>query len=199
MSVRVILDRLVKGLEYKWVIIPVADHIGNDTPVVEVQNCTEIDLVDLDALIPFELRYIRKPLLVGSLGVKLPAQQVFSNILRISGTSGATMIAVFDRGFNIALSANPQNSFVVDMNAVVMEKIVTDAAISFVRTFCVNFLYFLRQLFIFSSSGTFSTGQPPIICCPGYLEQCTGCLYCRSVFSAMFLDRSVNMALPYLR
>ena len=53
MSVRVILDRLVKGLEYKRVIIPVADHIGNDTPVVEVQNCTEIDLVDLDALIPF--------------------------------------------------------------------------------------------------------------------------------------------------
>lgn len=199
MGVRVVLNSFVKCLEYKRVIIPVADHIRNNTPVVEIQNCTEIDLVDLDALIPFEFRYICEPLLVWCLGVKLPIQQVFSNILRIPGTPGTAVIAVFDRGFDIVLSANSQDSFIVDMNAVVMQKIIVDAAISFVRTFYVNFLYFLRKLFIFSSSGTFSTRQPPIICRSGYLEQCTGFLYCRSVFSAMVFDCSVNMALPYLR
>ena len=199
MGVRVVLNGFVKGAEYERIIVPVADHIGNDAPVIEIQNCTEIDLVDLNALIPFKLRYIRKPLLVRCLGVKLPAQQVFSDILRIPGTSGTAVIAVFDCGFDVVLPANSQDSFVVDMNAMVMEKIVIDAAIAFVRTFCVNFLYFLRKLFIFSSSGTFSAGQPPIICRPGYLEQCTGFLYGGSVFSAMVLDCSVNMALPYLR
>ena len=72
MSIRVFLDSLVKCFEYKRVIIPVADHVGNDAPVIEIQNCTEIDLVDFDTLIPFELRYICEPLLVGCLGVKLP-------------------------------------------------------------------------------------------------------------------------------
>ena len=199
MGVRVVPNSFVKGLEYKRVIIPVADHIGNDTPVVEVQNCAEIDLVDFNSLIPFELRYICEPLLVGRLGVKLPTQQVFGNILWISGTSGTAVITVLDCGFDILLSTNSQDSFVVDMNAVVMEKIVMDAAIAFVRIFCVNFLYFLRKPFIFSRSGTFSARQPPIIRRSGYLKQRTGFFYSVSVFSAMVLDRLVNMALPYLR
>ena len=199
MSIRVIVYRIVKCFENQQIVIPLADYKRNNASVVKIQNCTEIDFAHFGPLVPLKLGNICEPFLIGCLGVKLPTQQIFSNILRIPGTPGTAVIAVFECGFDIVLSTNSQNSFVVDTNAVVMQKIVIDAAISFVRTFCVNFLYFLRKLFIFSSSGTFSTRQPSIICCPGYLEQRTGFFYCTSVFSTMVLDCSVNMALPYLR
>ena len=49
MCIGVCLHRTVKGLENQRIVIPVADHVGNNAAVAEVQDCTEIDFVDLNA------------------------------------------------------------------------------------------------------------------------------------------------------
>ena len=51
----------VKGLKDQGIIVTVTDHKGNNTTVIEIQDGTEIDLVYLDAFIPFELCYIGQP------------------------------------------------------------------------------------------------------------------------------------------
>ena len=53
MGIRIRLDSLVKGLVDKWIIIALADHIGHDAPVIEIQNGAQIELVYSNPLIPF--------------------------------------------------------------------------------------------------------------------------------------------------
>lgn len=90
-------NRLVKGFIHKWVVIMFTECIGHNTPVTEIQDCAQIELVYHDSLIPFELGYISKPLLVWSVCIELAVQKIFGNILRIFGPPGATTVIVFHR------------------------------------------------------------------------------------------------------
>ena len=102
-GIGVALNSLLKGLKHQRIVIPVTDHKGDDASVVEVQNGAEIDLVDLNALIPLELRYIREPLFIGRCSVEIPIQHILSNVLRIPGPPGTAVITVLDCGFDILL------------------------------------------------------------------------------------------------
>ena len=59
---------------------------------------------------------------------------------------------------------NSQNPFIVNMNAVVVAKIIVDATIPLVRALHINLLNFLCNLLIFYGPGAFVAGQPPVIC-----------------------------------
>lgn len=107
MGVRIFLHSFVKGLEYKRVVISVSNHKGNDAPIIQVQNGAQIDLVDFNAFVPLELRYIGQPFLVGGLGMEVPTQYIFCNILRILRPPCTTMVAVLDGGLDIFLAADP--------------------------------------------------------------------------------------------
>ena len=71
MCVRISFHSLVKGFVDKWVIVAIAQHIGHDTPVTQIQDGAEIKLVNHDPLIPFEFSHIRQPLLVRLVRVEL--------------------------------------------------------------------------------------------------------------------------------
>ena len=83
MCVRVGLNGPVKGFEYKRIVVALTDRIGHDASVTEVQDCAQIEFMDIYPLIPSELRHICKPLLIGFVSIKLAVQQVFSNVLGI--------------------------------------------------------------------------------------------------------------------
>lgn len=95
MGIRVTLNCLIKGLANEWIIVPFAETIGRNAPVIKVQDGTQVEFMCLKSFIPFEFCCIGKPFLVGLCGVKLTIQQIFGNILRTPGLSGTTMIIVF--------------------------------------------------------------------------------------------------------
>lgn len=74
MGIRVGFNSLVKGLVDKGIIIALTQHIGHNAPVTEVQNGTQVEFMYLNALVPFELRHIRKPFLIRFLRVELAVQ-----------------------------------------------------------------------------------------------------------------------------
>ena len=55
MGIWICLNCLVKGLENQRIIIVLAEYIGHDAPVTEIQNGAQIGLVNLGSLIPLEL------------------------------------------------------------------------------------------------------------------------------------------------
>lgn len=83
MCIGVCLHSQLEGLEYQRIVIPVADGIGHDALVEEVQNSAEIELVHRHACIPFELTYIGQPFFIGLVGMKLTVQNVLGHNLRL--------------------------------------------------------------------------------------------------------------------
>ena len=169
MGVWVFLQSLVKGLEYKWIVVSVPNYKGNNAPVIEVKNGAKINLVDFNTFIPLELRYIGQPLFVGCLGVEVPVQHILCNVLRVLCPSCAAMIAVLNGGFDIFLPADPQNSLIVDMNIVVVAKIIIDTAITLVWAIRMDLLNLFCDCFVLNGSGAFVAGEPPVIRSSGYL------------------------------
>ena len=96
-----------------------------------------------DPLIPFELRHIGKPLLVGLLGKELTIQQIFSQILRILGPPGTSVIAVFDGRFDASGPADAKDALVVDQDSVIMPQLVIDPAVALIRAVHVDLLHLL--------------------------------------------------------
>ena len=76
MGIRDGLNSLMEGLVNEWIIVPFAENIGHDTPVTEIQDGTQIELMYLNALIPFELRHIGQTFLIRFLCMELAVQEV---------------------------------------------------------------------------------------------------------------------------
>lgn len=146
MCIRVCRYRTVKGLENQRIVIPFADHVGNNAAVTEVQNCAEIDFVNLNAFIPLEFRNVGKSLFIRLVRMKVPIKQIPGHKLRILCLSGAAVAAVLDGGLDALDTANPENTLVVYMNVVVMPEIVIDTAVTLVWAFRVDLLDFLCNL-----------------------------------------------------
>lgn len=120
MCVRISLNCLVESFENQRIIVALAEHIGHDAPVTEIQNGAQIEFVNLSSLIPFEFCYIGEPLFVGLYGIELPVQKIFGNILRILRLPGTSTIVVFHGRAYISGSANTEHPLVINMNAMVM-------------------------------------------------------------------------------
>ena len=80
MGIRDGLNSLMEGLVNEWIIVPFAENIGHDTPVTEIPDGTQIELMYLNALIPFELRHIGQPFLIRFLCMELAVQEVGDEI-----------------------------------------------------------------------------------------------------------------------
>ena len=198
MSVRIGLYGPVKGLKDQRIIVAITDHKGNNTTVIEVQNSTEIDLVHLNALIPFELCYIGQPFFVGFLCMKIAVKKILGYILWIFCMPRAAVVVVLDGGFDALSPADAKNSFVVYMNMLVVLQIVIDATVALVRVLHVDLLDLLRNLLVLHGPGAPFTGCPTKIGRSGNMQELTGCLN-RIVFLCMaFLYSSVQVRLPYL-
>jgi hypothetical protein len=171
MCVRIGLHRLVKGFENQRIVVAFAEYIGHNTPVTEIQNGAQIELVGFVSIIPLKFCHVGEPLLIGLCGIELPIQKVLSKILRIFRLPGAATVAVLDRGADIPGPADTKHSLVVDMDTVVMTQIVIKPPIALVRTFCVDLLNLVRKSFIFGSSLAQLPGIPFVVSRASYMEQ----------------------------
>ena len=149
MCVRIGLHSLIKSLENQRVIVAFTKYIGHNTPVTEIQNGAQIELVNLASLVPLEFCYISEPLLIGLCGIKLPVQKIFGKILRVLRLSGAATVVIFHGRADIFDPADAEHPLVIDMDTAVMAQIVVEPPVSLVWAFGM-------ELFEFSASRLFS-------------------------------------------
>lgn len=199
MRVWVCLHSLVKGLEHQRVIVAVGYDIGHNAPIAEVKNGAEIDLMDFNTLIPFELCYISQPLFIGFGSIKLPIQNIFGKILRILCFSGAAVAAVLDRGLDVPDTADSQHALVIDTDAVVVLQVIVDTSIALVRASAVDLFDHFSDAFIFDSPLAQLARCPLVVCGMGHMEQVAHRLHWILLFCVLFADGRVEMGLSYLR
>ena len=159
-SARIGLHSLVKGLEYKRIVIVIPQHIGHNAPVIEIQNSAEIDLVYFATLIPLELGHVGQPFLIRLFRIELSIQKVFSQILMVLGLPGTAVLTVLHGRPNISGPADTKHSLVIDMDTVVMAQIIIEPTISLVWAFRMNFLDLICQpLILCGSAAPLSSGS----------------------------------------
>jgi hypothetical protein len=81
------------------------------------------------------------------------------------------MVIVFDSGFYIFCPTNPQNPFVIDMDAMVMPQVIIDTAIALIWAFHMNLLNFFGKLPILSGSAAQFAGAPLVVSGTSHTEQ----------------------------
>ncbi len=164
MGVGVGLCRSVKGLEHKRVVIALANHIRDNTPVIQIQNSAKIQLVLLHALIPLELRHIGQPFFVRFGCLKLAVEKIVCQILRIFCSPCTAVAGILYCGMNVSCPAYTQNPLVIDLDAVIMFQIIPNAAVTLVRTLFVDALNDLGKLFIPGCPVALLAGSPFVVC-----------------------------------
>ena len=189
----------VEGLEYQWIVIPVAYHISDNATVIEVEDRAEINLVYLDALIPFELCYIGQPFFVRLVRMEVAVKKIFSNILRILCPPCTAMVIVLDGGLDALGPTDAKNALVVHMNVMIMAEIVIDAAVALIRALHVDLLDLLRKLLVLHSPGALFPGRPAKVGGSRNVQQLTGRLNRIAFLCMAFLNSAIQMGLPYLR
>lgn len=198
MSVRIGFHGPVKGLKNQGIVIPVTYDMGNNTTVIEIQDRAEIDLVYLEALIPFELCNIGKPLLIWLVRVEVSVKKILSYILWVLCPSCAAVVIVLDGGLDALSPADAENALVVHMNMFVVTQVVVDTSVAFIRALHVDLLDLLRKLLILRIPGTQFPGCPTKIGGAGNVKQFTGCLNRIVLLCMAFPYSSVQMRLPHL-
>ena len=199
MCVRIGFNRLVEGFENQRIIVALTEHIGHDAPVTEIQNGTQIELVYLSSLIPFEFCYIGKPLLVGLCGIELSVQKILGKILRIPRLPGTSTVVVFHGRAYISGSADAEYPLIINVNAMVMAQVVIESTVAFIWTFLVNLFNLVRKAFILRSSPAQFSGCPFVVGRTSHMEQFASQFNGITLFSLCFPDGSIDMALSYFR
>ena len=197
MGIRISFHCLIKCLVDEGIVITLTQRIGHDTPVTEIQNGTQIELMYLKALIPFELRYIGQPFLIRLCGVKLAIQKVFSNILRVLSLPGAAMAIIFHSRSYVPGTADAQYPLVIYMDTMVMTQIIIESSVTFIWAFLVDLFDLVRKAFILRRSPAQFSGCPFVVGRTGYMEQFAGRFNGKSLYLMALFNGYVNMALSY--
>ena len=100
-------------VEYNRVVVAVTNNIRNDTSVIQVEDCTQIDFVDFNTFIPFELCNIGKPFHIWLWCMKITLEYIFSHILQIGSVTGTAVVAVLNGRLDLLCLADSQNALVV--------------------------------------------------------------------------------------
>lgn len=140
MSVRIGFHSPIKGLVDKRVIIALTEHIGHDAPVAKVKDGAEIELVYGNTLVPFELRHVSKPFLIGLVRVKLAIQKILRNVLWVPGISCTAVAGVLDGGFDVPGPADTQHTLIVDMDAMVVTQVIVEPSVALIRAVLMDLL-----------------------------------------------------------
>lgn len=95
MYIGVLLNRFVKGVEHQFIIIAGSNFICHNPSVIEVKDCTEVQLVYLLAIIPLEFRHIGQPLLVRLVRMEIAVQNVLCGDFRDRWCVAVTLFAAY--------------------------------------------------------------------------------------------------------
>lgn len=130
--------------------------------------------------------------------MELAVQQVFGNMLGILRMSGTTVVVVFHGRAYIFSPADAQYPLVIDMDAVVVAKVVVEPSVAFIRAFRMDLLKPASQIFIFRFPAALLSRRPFVVGRTGYMKQRTSRFDGIPFFLMALLNCRVNMALPYL-
>ena len=83
MGIRAGLYSLIKNFVDKRIIIAFAKRIRHDTPIIQVENGAEVELVYRNSFIPFELCYISQLFFVRFVRMELMVEDILCSILGI--------------------------------------------------------------------------------------------------------------------
>ena len=138
--IRIFQNSFIKRVKNQLVVISVTNNIADDSPVTQIENRTQIELVDNWTFTPLELYYIGQPLFVGMPRPELSVQKILCCYLRVRGISGTALLSEFYGRLDMKHLAEIQDTFVAGSDIVVLFQIITDAAMSFVWMFLINLL-----------------------------------------------------------
>mgnify|MGYP004547096413 CR=1 FL=1 len=138
--IRIFQNSFIKRVKNQLVVISVTNNIADDSPVTQIENRTQIELVDNWTFIPLELRYIGQPLFVGMPRPEFPVQTILCCYLRVRSISGTTLFSELHDGLDMKHTAEIQNTFVASSDIIVLFQIIPDAAVPFVWMFFINLL-----------------------------------------------------------
>jgi hypothetical protein len=151
--VRICGNRCPECVEYQRIVIGIPNHIADNPSVIQIQDSTEIDFLDLNANIVLEFSNICEPFLVGFICFEFPIQQIVCEVKGILALPGASMVAVLNGGFNPAAPADPKHPLVIHMSIVVPIQFIFKPAVSHLRMFFVDILNQISNAFVLCSPG----------------------------------------------
>lgn len=138
--IRIFQNSLIQRIENEFVVVSVPNNVADDSPVTQIKNRTQIELVDDWAFIPLKLCYIGQPLFVWTTCPELSVQKILCCYLWVRSISGTTLLSEFYGRLDMKYPAEMQNPLVAGQNIVVLLQIIPDTAMSFVWMLLVNFL-----------------------------------------------------------
>ena len=133
-------NSLIQRIKNEFVVVSVTNNVADDSPVTQIKDRTQIELVDNWTFTPLELYYIGQPLFVGMPRPELSVQKILCCYLRVRGISGTALLSEFYGRLDMKHLAEIQDTFVAGSDIVVLFQIITDAAMSFVWMFLINLL-----------------------------------------------------------
>jgi hypothetical protein len=148
----------------------ITDNKGYDPPVIEIQNCTKVYLMNLNPCVILKFSNIGKPFLIGCISLKFAVQNIFSNVLRISRLTGTSIMGILDCRLNVLISAYPQNTLIINIDAMITFKIIPYAPVAFIRTFCMYCFNYFSNVLIFQLVIRCFSMKPFIVCSSGNLS-----------------------------
>ena len=146
-------NRCPKCIKYQWIVVGIPNHVADNPSVIQIQDSTEIDFLDLNANIVLEFSNICEPFLVGFICFEFPIQQIVCEVKGILALPGTSMVAVLNGGFNPAAPADPKHPLVINMGFVAPIQFIFKSAVSHLWMFFVDILNQISNAFVLSSPG----------------------------------------------
>ena len=81
MRIRFSSNRCPKSIEHKRIVVGVPDHIADNSPVIQIQDGTEIYLLCLNTYVVLKFSNIGQPFLVGLVCLEFSVQQVVCQVI----------------------------------------------------------------------------------------------------------------------
>lgn len=189
---------LVKGLKNQGIVVGVTDEERHDSPVVEIQNGTEVEFVLLGSDVVLELCHVSQPFFVWFVCIKLTPQNICRQILRVGSLSCTAMVAVLNGRFDPFSPANAQYPLVAYRCLVEPLQIIPYPPVSLVWLLIMNLLYQIPNTLILCGSLASVAGLPLVIRRPGHPQNPASCIDGIVKFFVAIPDCTVLAFLPYL-
>ena len=183
--------RGIKSVHDQRIVIAVSDYVGYNPAVIEIQDGTQVYLVNFNPDVILKFCHIGEPFFVWCVSMKIPVKIVPCDVCRIIAAFGTTFRFPFDRGLDMFLSADPQNPFIIDINFVVPVQLIPYPAVSHIRMLFMDESYFFCNLPVSPFTVTDWIFQPTVVGCAGNVQILTKFLYGIVFFFRQFFDRLI--------
>ena len=96
-SIWIFQNSFIKRIKNQLVVIPVTNNVADDSPVTQIEDRTQIELVDNWAFIPLKLCHIGQPLFIWPSCPELPVQKILCCYLWVGSVFGAALLPELHR------------------------------------------------------------------------------------------------------